>query len=49
MNAGKPARLDRFERLARGLLALALIAAVVWAVTDGGAATPDFTWDSLRG
>jgi len=31
-----PRRLDRFERVVRSLLGLALIAAVVWALAHGG-------------
>lgn len=48
MNAGKPVRLDRAERVVRGMLAIALIAAVVWAVTDGGTAS-EFTLHRLWG
>ena len=36
MNAGKPVRFDRYERLLRGLLGLVLLAGVAWALTDGG-------------
>lgn len=38
---------DRIEGLLRGMLALALLAGVVWALTDGGAHPPDFV--RLRG
>ena len=48
MNAGKPTRFDRFERLVRGMLALALLAGVAWAMTDGGA-MPAFDFGALRG
>jgi hypothetical protein len=38
MNAGKPTRSnDRIERLARSMLAAALLAAVVWAVMGNAA------------
>ncbi|HEY0662564.1 MAG TPA: hypothetical protein VGD21_14735 [Lysobacter sp.] len=47
MNAQKPTRADRTERFARGMLAFALIAAVVWAVTSGSGPSPDFSLDSL--
>ncbi len=36
MSAKMPSRSDRFERLFRGLLGLALLAGVVWALTHGG-------------
>lgn len=48
MNAGKPTRHDRFDRLVRGMLALVLLAGVVWALTDGGAAGA-FDFTLLRG
>ena len=48
MNAGKPTRFDRSERIVRSMLALALIAAVAWAITDGGA-MPAFNFSVLRG
>lgn len=48
MNAGKPTRFDRSERIGRSMLALALIAAVAWAITDGGA-MPAFNFSVLRG
>ena len=37
MNARIPSRSDLFESVARSLLGLALIAGVVWALTQGGA------------
>lgn len=49
MSAQKPSRADRTERFARGMLAFALIAAVVWAVTSGSGSTPDFSLNSLWG
>lgn len=40
MNAGKPTRsTDRTERVARAMLAIALLAAVAWAVVGNTAAT----------
>ena len=36
----KSNRKDRIEGLLRGMLALALLAGVVWALTDGGASPP---------
>jgi hypothetical protein len=37
MNAGKPTRSgDRMERIARGLLATALLAAVAWTLLGSG-------------
>jgi hypothetical protein len=36
MNTKIPGRGDRFEALMRGVLALALIAGVAWAMTHGG-------------
>jgi len=39
---------DRIESLLRGMLALALLAGVVWALTDGGA-SPPFDFVHLRG
>jgi len=49
MHAHKPARANRLEVFARSLLALALLAAVAWAVMDGGGGTsPDF-FHSLKG
>jgi len=47
MNAGKPTRFGRVEGFVRGMLALALLAGVVWALTDGGAA-PSFDFATLR-
>ena len=38
MSARLPSRADRFERIFRGLLGLALVAGVLWALTHG--ATP---------
>jgi hypothetical protein len=35
MSARLPNRSDRFERVFRGLLALALVAGVAWALTHG--------------
>jgi hypothetical protein len=35
MSARLPNRADRFERVFRGLLALALVAGVAWALTHG--------------
>lgn len=38
MNAGKPTRSnDRLERVARGMLAIALLVAVAWAVIGNSA------------
>jgi hypothetical protein len=36
MNARIPSRSDLFERVIRSMLGLALIAGVVWALTQGG-------------
>ena len=36
MNADKPARANRGESIVRGMLALVLLAAVVWALTANG-------------
>jgi hypothetical protein len=36
MSARLPSRADRFERVFRGLLGLALVAGVAWALTHGG-------------
>lgn len=47
MNAGKPTRFGRVEGLVRGAVALALLAGVVWALTDGGA-PPSFDFATLR-
>ena len=41
MNAHKPARSDRVERVVRGLLAFVLFSAVVWALTNGGGIQQD--------
>ncbi len=38
MGAGIPSRSDRFERVARGMLAIALLAGVAWALAQGGIA-----------
>lgn len=35
MNAGMPTRPDRIEQVFRGVLALALLAGVVWALAQG--------------
>jgi hypothetical protein len=35
MNAGMPGRADRIEQVFRGVLALALLAGVVWALAHG--------------
>ncbi|MHB8911865.1 MAG: hypothetical protein ACYC42_04345 [Lysobacter sp.] len=48
MSAVKTTRKDRVESLLRGMLALALLAGVVWALTDGGASAP-FDFVRLRG
>ena len=40
MSANMHGRGDRFERIMRGLLGLALLAGVAWALTHGGT-TPD--------
>lgn len=37
MNAGMPTRSDRIERVARAMLALALLAGVIWALAGAGA------------
>ena len=37
MNAGMPARPDRAERIVRGMLQIALLAGVVWALRGHGA------------
>ena len=47
MNAVKTNRKDRLEGLLRGMLALALLAGVVWALTDGGV-NPPFEFVLLR-
>lgn len=41
MNVDKPARSDQVERVVRGLLAFVLLAAVVWAVTNGSGVPQD--------
>lgn len=48
MSAVKSNRMDRVESLLRGMLALALLAGVAWALTDGGASAP-FDFVRLRG
>lgn len=48
MSPVKTNRKDRVESLLRGMLALALLAGVAWALTDGGASAP-FALDLLRG
>ena len=35
MSANMQGRPDRFERLSRGVLGLALVAGVIWALTGG--------------
>jgi hypothetical protein len=35
MNAGMPTRPDRIEQVFRGVLALALLAGVIWALAQG--------------
>ena len=49
MNAGRPTRsTDRIERIARGMAAIALLAALAWAVMSGS--TPaEFLPDALWG
>lgn len=42
MNAQKPSRSDRIDSFVRGLIAVALLAAVVWALVQGGSSTN--TW-----
>ena len=37
MSARLPSGSDRFERIFRGLLGLALVTGVAWALTHGGA------------
>jgi hypothetical protein len=50
MNAVKPARSsDRIERVARGMLAAALLAAVAWALMSGSSTAPDFQLVHLWG
>lgn len=46
MNARVPSRSDLFERVARSMLGLALIAGVVWALTQGSS-TPGVDIGSL--
>jgi hypothetical protein len=41
MSARMPSRSDRFERLFRGVLGLALLAGVAWALMHGGSGGPD--------
>ena len=48
MSAVKTNRKDRVESLLRGMLAMALLAGVIWALTDGGA-SPPFEFVRLRG
>lgn len=48
MSSVKTIRKDRVESLLRGMLALALLAGVAWALTDGGASAP-FDFGRLRG
>lgn len=47
MNAGKPTRPDRVESAVRGMLAFVLLAAVIWAVMNGGDTAPGFDLGSL--
>lgn len=47
MNAGKPTGFDRSERIVRSVLALALMAAVAWAINDG--AMPPINFSVLWG
>ena len=42
MSARLPNRSDRFERVFRGLLGLALVAGVIWALGQGGSAGAGF-------
>lgn len=44
MSAQKPTRSDRLERVARAMLGLALLAGVIWAWTDGGAAPSELNF-----
>lgn len=48
MNAGRPTRsTDRIERIARGMAAIALLAALAWAVMSGSTPAeflPDMLW-----
>ncbi len=48
MSSVKTIHKDRVESLLRGMLALALLAGVAWALTDGGASVP-FDFVRLRG
>lgn len=48
MSAVKINRKDRVENLLRGMLALALVAGVIWAMTDGGT-VPALDFIRLRG
>jgi len=42
MSARMPGRPDRFELISRGLLGLALVAGVIWALGQGGSAGAGF-------
>jgi hypothetical protein len=42
MSARLPGRPDRIERISRGLLALALVAGVIWALGQGASSGPGF-------
>ena len=48
MNAGMPTRPDRAERIVRGMLAVALLAGVVWALSGHGG-TPGIDLHGLLG
>ena len=48
MSANMQGRGDRFERIMRGVLGLALVAAVAWALTHGGTAPDASLGMSLR-
>ncbi len=47
MNAQKPTRPDRAERVARSMLAFALVSAVIWALAGEGGPLPDFSLTNL--
>ena len=48
MSSVRTNRKDRVESLLRAMLALALLAGVAWALTDGGASAP-FDFARIRG
>ena len=48
MSAVKTNRKDRVESLLRGMLAMALLAGVIWVLSDGGS-SPVFEFIWLRG